>query len=161
MVGEFDLTLQTQILRFLRLEVFAAELYRQHTKHVPERLRPLMAEFERVEMVHVDRFTKLYTLVCHKPAPRCWPHLWCARFMAWILVPLGWRIIFRFECWVESRAIAEYRAALHWVMHADTRAAIAVTLADEEKHAPYFETLKKFCADEERHIKEMRGRLSN
>lgn len=153
------MNLARQILDFLELEIFAAELYRQHKKHVPKKLVPLMEAFERVENIHVMRFRELHTLVMHKPSPRGLLPLFLARFAAFILAPFGWRAIFRFECWVEEHAVADYRHALTWVAHADTRAAIQATLADEETHAPYFETLRHFCADEEHHIDVMLEQL--
>ena len=151
--------LERQVLNFLELEVFAAELYRQHRRHVPARLRPLMEEFERVEMQHVRRFTHLYQKISGKRRPRCLVSTAIARFAAMVLAPFGWRTIFRFECRVEERAVKDYRSAMAWVKHAEVRKAIKETLKDEERHAPYVETLKRFCAEEEHHIEEMEREL--
>lgn len=151
--------LQRQILNFLELEVFAAELYRQHKKHVPHQLLALMEEFERVEIEHVERFAYLYEKLSNRTRPRCWVSIWAARIIATGLAPFGWRIIFRFECWVEERAVADYTEAMKWVNHEEVSKAIQQTLEDEERHLPYVETLKRFCAEERRHIKEMEKRL--
>lgn len=153
--------LQKQVLNFLELEVFAAELYRQHRKHVPTPLRALMEEFERVEMQHVHRFADLYEKISGKHRPRCLVSISAARIIATVMAPFGWRTIFRFECWVEERAVKDYRAAMTWVKHAEVRKAIKETLKDEERHAPYLDTLKKFCAEEQHHIEEMEKRLKN
>ena len=151
------MTLETQVLRFLELEVFAAELYRQHVRHVPKKLRPLMQEFCDVEDRHVERFRVLYAdITGRSSSPRCLIPLWVARVAAYTLAPFGWKIIFRFECWVEKKAIEDYQAAMEWVTHPDVRRAIKAMLKDEELHAPYLETLRAFCRDEEHHIDEMR-----
>lgn len=154
------MTLERQVLNFLELEVFAEELYRQHTYHVPRALRPLMKEFADVEAAHVARFSQLYANISGQTAPKCHLPRWVARLGAWVLAPLGWKTILRFECWVEERAVEDYRAAMAWIMHAEVRTAIHEVLRDEERHAPYLETLKRFCADEEHHIDVMRERLS-
>ncbi|GEM_PF-2105599 len=151
--------LATQILRFLELEVFAAELYHQHIRHVPLSLRPLMQEFYDVETRHVTRFRALYEEVTHRRQPRCMTALFTARSIAYILAPFGWRTIFYFECWVERRAIKDYRAAMKWVEHPSVRRAIKKTLADEKRHTSYLKTLQTFCKDEELHIKQMKEAL--
>ena len=153
------MTLETQVLHFLELEVFAAELYRQHVRHVPTELRPLMQEFCDVEDRHVERFRVLYADITKRPQPRCLLALWIARVAAYVLAPFGWKTIFRFECWVEKKAIEDYQDAMEWVTHPDVRRAIRDTLADEELHAPYLETLRAFCRDEEHHIEEMQKRM--
>lgn len=149
------MTLEAQVLHFLELEVFAAELYRQHVRHVPEKLRPLMQEFCDVEDRHVERFRGLYAEITKRSQPHCLIPLWTARIAAYVLAPFGWKIIFRFECWVEKKAVEDYQAAMKWVTHPDVRRAIKDTLKDEELHAPYLETLRAFCRDEEHHIDEM------
>lgn len=154
-----SMLLERQVLHFLELEVFAAELYRRHVRHVPELLRPLMREFCAVEDRHIARFQELYTAVSGRRPPRAWLSLWVARFIAWTLAPFGWKTIFRFECWVEEKAVYDYQEAMKWLTHRDVREAIEETLRDEEKHAPYLETLQRFCQDEQHHIEEMRYRL--
>lgn len=155
------MTLRQQMLHFLELEVFAAELYRCHERHVPAKLRPLMQEFRDVEDAHVARFRELHQEISGHVSPRCFLSLWVARAIAWVLAPFGWKWIFRFECWVEEKAVYDYREAMKWVAHPKVRAAIRKTLQDEERHAPYLETLKRFCRDEEHHIEEMKSALAD
>ncbi len=153
--------LERQVLSFLELEVFAAELYKQHRKHVPERLQPLMRQFEIVEEKHAARFRRLYEEITQRRSPRCFMATWAARIIAYVLAPLGWKTILRFECWVEERAIMDYQKALIWVSQPDVKKAILETLKDEEVHEPYMKTLKHFCRDEEMHIREMQARLTS
>lgn len=153
------ITLPALLKKFIRLEVFAAELYRAHIAHVPVSLKPMMHHFAKVEGHHRDTFQKIYRDLVGESAPH---FTFIKRFVpcvAWLLSLRGPAAILTFECAIEERAVRDYSEALRWVEHPETRQAIHMVLADEKVHTPLIEALRTFRHDEEEHIQKMLAAL--
>jgi len=154
-------SLRILIKKFLLLEIGAVALYRTHAAFVGPRLKPLLLEFEAIEVVHRERFAQLDREL---HGGRGWWLRPFADFGANLLALLvalgGTERILRFERDIERKAVADYTDALRMVEHAETRTAIQQTLADEFRHETFHTLLEKYRGDEEHHIRELEKALS-
>lgn len=147
--------------RFLRLEIFAAEMYRVHMKHVPVTIQPIIHHFKKIEDHHVDVFQKLYQNITQETPPTFKGTQQFAYLFARFISYFGPKTILKAECWIERMAVKDYQQALNWINDENVKQAIHEVLQDEHMHDNIMQSLKTFKHDEEKHIHEMMKILKN
>ena len=141
------------IHKFLRLETLAHELYRAHLPHVPAFAKKDFEGFITTEEHQRRTFEKLYCKIARvKHHPRFPCSIFLLRCFSSVLRVMGFRMICRFECEIERRAIADYTNALQIVRHGPLQKILRTILKEERSHPSLEALLQQFQHDEQEHI---------